>query len=93
MHAIKLLRAMLHKAWPPELKEDSKLNDDEKDGILLKHLLNWPTWQGFLKFFGKIKTIYTADICDCLLVYKGYILTFNAYTGGSKNMADQIQSP
>ena len=47
---------MLHKAWPSELEKDSKLNDNEKDVILLKHLLNWPTWQGFLKFFGKIQT-------------------------------------
>lgn len=50
---------MLHKAWPPELKKDNTLNDNDKETILLKHLLNWPTWQGFLMFFGKIQTRYT----------------------------------
>jgi hypothetical protein len=44
---------MLHKAWPLELKEGSRLNDEEKDKILLSHLLTWSTWPGFLKFFGK----------------------------------------
>ena len=44
---------MLRKAWPAELKEGSELNEKEKDEILLKHLLTWPTWPGFLKFFGK----------------------------------------
>lgn len=46
---------MLHKAWPPELV-DKKLNEKDEDMILLKHLLTWSTWQGFLKFIGK-KTI------------------------------------
>ena len=49
--AIKLLSAMLQKAWPPELK-DKKLNEKE-NVILLKHLLTWSIWQGFLKFIGK----------------------------------------
>ena len=44
---------MLDKAWPSELKEGSKRNEKEKDVILLKHLLTWSTWPGFLKFFGK----------------------------------------
>ena len=43
---------MLHKAWPPKLM-DKELNEKEKDVILLKHLLTWSTWQGFLKFIGK----------------------------------------
>ena len=47
---------MLHKVWPTELKENTKLDEREKDKILLKHLLTWSTWQGFLKFIGK-KTI------------------------------------
>jgi hypothetical protein len=44
---------MLHKAWPAELKEDSQLSEKEKGEILLKHLLTWTNWPGFLKFFGK----------------------------------------
>lgn len=44
---------MLHKAWPTELKRESPLNEKEKDEILLRHLLTWSTWPGFLKFFGK----------------------------------------
>jgi hypothetical protein len=44
---------MLGKAWPPELKEGSKTSEKERDEILLKHLLYWPTWPGFLTFFGK----------------------------------------
>jgi hypothetical protein len=44
---------MLRKAWPTEKKEDNQLNDKEKDEVLLKHLLTWSTWPGFLKFFGK----------------------------------------
>lgn len=47
---------MLYKAWPPQLNENTELGEKEKDAILLKHLLTWPTWQGFLKFIGK-KTI------------------------------------
>ena len=43
---------MLHKAWPLELK-DKNLNEEDKDEILLTHLLTWPIWPGFLKFFGK----------------------------------------
>jgi hypothetical protein len=43
---------MLHKAWPPELNENSKSSGKEK--ILLNHLLTWSTWPGFLKFFGKL---------------------------------------
>ena len=44
---------MLDKAWPSKLKEDRELSEKEKDVILLKHLLTWSTWPGFLKFFGK----------------------------------------
>ena len=44
---------MLHKSWPAALKEGSKSDEKEKHEILLKHLLSWPTWPGFLKFFGK----------------------------------------
>ncbi|CAB4005504.1 Hypothetical predicted protein, partial [Paramuricea clavata] len=51
-NAIRLLREMLRKAWPTEKKEDNQLNDREKDEVLLKHLLTWSTWPGFLKFFG-----------------------------------------
>jgi hypothetical protein len=40
---------MLDKAWPTALKESSQGEDE----ILLKHLLTWPNWPGFLKFFGK----------------------------------------
>ena len=47
---------MLDKGWPSKLNEDSELSEKEKDVILLKHLLTWSTWPGFLKFFGK-KTI------------------------------------
>jgi hypothetical protein len=50
---IALLREMLCKAWPTALKEDSKLDEKEKDDILVEHLLSWPTWPEFLKFFGK----------------------------------------
>lgn len=52
VNAMKLLSAMLHNAWPSGLK-DEKLDEKEKDLILLKHLLTWSTWQGFLKFIGK----------------------------------------
>ena len=47
---------MLHKVWPTELNENTELDEKKKDEILLKHLLTWSTWHGFLKFFGK-KTI------------------------------------
>ena len=53
INTIKLLSTMLHKAWPPELNERSEMDEKEKDVVLLKHLLTWPTWPGFLKFFGK----------------------------------------
>ena len=39
---------MLRKAWPL----GDVANEDEDDK-LLKHLLTWPTWPGFLQFFGK----------------------------------------
>ena len=51
---IKLLRRMLDKAWPEELTEPNELSESEKDHFMLIHLLSWPTWPGFLKFFGKI---------------------------------------
>ena len=47
---------MLCKVWPTELNENTELDEREEDETLLKHLLTWPTWQGFLKFIGK-KTI------------------------------------
>ena len=46
---------MLHKVWPRELNEGSKSDEKEKDAVLLKHLLTWPAWQGFLKSLGKEK--------------------------------------
>ena len=63
MNAIKLLSAMLHKAWPQQLNEGSELDEKSKHVILLKHLLTWSMWPGFLKFFGKetIK-LYTLNV-------------------------------
>jgi hypothetical protein len=40
---------MLDKAWPTALKGGSQGEDE----ILLKHLLTWPFWPGFLNYFGK----------------------------------------
>ena len=45
---VDLLNRMLRKAWP--LGNEANEDDDDK---LLKHLLTWPTWPGFLQFFGK----------------------------------------
>lgn len=64
---------MLDKAWPPQLKEDSELSEKEKDVILLKHLLTWSTWPGFLKFFGK-KTIKLDILAVLMLIYEKFLI-------------------
>ena len=49
---------MLQKAWPLHHVEDK-----DRDDVLLKHLLTWQTWPGFLEFFGK--SFFTTR-CDAL---------------------------
>ena len=48
-----LLSRMLQKAWPLHHVEDKDIDD-----VLLKHLLTWQTWPGFLEFFGKSFLFY-----------------------------------
>ena len=45
---IDLLGRMLQKAWPS--RDGQK---EVADDVLLENLLTWPTWPGFLEFFGK----------------------------------------
>ena len=51
--AIKLLSAMMHKAWPDQLNLENDLSGKREREILLHHLLTWSSWPGFLKFIGK----------------------------------------
>ncbi|XP_028416584.1 E3 ubiquitin-protein ligase rnf213-alpha-like [Dendronephthya gigantea] len=43
---------MLEKSWPRELKGNCHMNEKERGEVLLRHLLTWSIWPGFLKFFG-----------------------------------------
>ena len=52
-----LLNQMLKRSWPVE-----NVDEDVSEGDLLRHVLTWPTWCGFLEFFGKCKRCITVFI-------------------------------
>ena len=43
----KLLNFMLVRDWPRR-RDGGEVNDEQ----LITHLLTWPNWKGFLKYFG-----------------------------------------
>ena len=59
----KLLNQMLKRSWPVE-----NVDEDVSEGDLLRHVLTWPTWCGFLEFFGKCKRCITVFIMGFILI-------------------------
>jgi hypothetical protein len=75
---------MLHKAWPPELNKDS----ESTEKILLNHLLTWPTWPGFLKFFGKQ---FTECVPDATLAIKLLFIVLEMFNKLSKRYQNDTE--